>query len=111
MEDLSLTPDEKKDLQLGSRMGLQGLYCQQCRSCISQCHAPIDIPTLMRSYMYVYGYGNLAKAKEALRSIDLPTGTCDACSECAVTCSMGFDVKRKIQDIARIKNVPDDFIV
>ena len=53
----------------------------------------------------------MAKAKEALRGVDLSKIPCSSCGECRVECTMGFDVKAKIEDIARIKDVPDDFLV
>ena len=65
----------------------------------------------MRSYMYAHGYRRPAKAKHALRYADLSHLPCESCGDCRVTdCSMGFDVKNKVQDIARIERVPDDFI-
>jgi len=111
MEDLELSPEEKKDLQLGQRLGLPGLYCRQCGSCLPQCGREIAIPTLMRSYMYMYGYRDLRAAKEALAKIDLLDIPCSSCGDCSVTCSMGFDIKNKIEDMAWIKHVPDDFAV
>jgi predicted aldo/keto reductase-like oxidoreductase len=111
MEDLKLTPEEKKDLQLGSRLGLPGLYCRQCGSCVAQCPHGVDIPTFMRSYMYVYGYRNLGAAKEALVSTDLTHISCNDCGSCPVRCTMGFDVRDQVIDIARIKDVPDGFVV
>lgn len=110
MEDLALTAGEKKDLQLGMLKGLEGLYCSQCRRCVDQCPRRVDIPGIMRSYMYAYGYRNLAQAKDTIRPAleeGIPCGDCLACS---VRCTMGFDVKNRIGDIARLGQVPDDFL-
>lgn len=41
------------------------LYCQNCRSCISSCPKEVEIPSLMRAYMYAEGYGNLLQAERA----------------------------------------------
>ena len=111
MADLGLTGQEKEDLELGAKLGMNGLFCRQCGTCVAQCGEGIEIPTLMRSYMYTYGYGKLAKAKEALRDVELSRIPCSTCDECRVECTMGFDIKQKIEDIARIKDVPDDFLV
>jgi predicted aldo/keto reductase-like oxidoreductase len=110
MEDLALTPKEEKDLQLGMKTGMNGLYCQQCGSCVSQCREHLNIPTVMRGYMYAYGYKNLSAAKEAFRSARVSDSACDGCGTCNIDCTMGFDIKSKIEDIARIENVPDDFL-
>ncbi len=65
----------------------------------------------MRSYMYAYGYKHPALAKETLHSIDLSSLPCSDCKTCNVQCSMDFDVRNKILDIARIKEVPEVFLV
>lgn len=110
MEDLKLTPEEKEDLTLGNEMGMNGLYCQQCGECESQCGRSLDIPTIMRSYMYAYGYKNFKMAKETLNSVALNNNFCKDCGTCTVKCSLGFDVKNRIVDIARIQNMPTDFL-
>lgn len=109
MEDLNLTPEEKKDLEI--RRNLSSLYCQHCEQCLPQCGGNIEIPTLMRSYMYAYGYKNLMAAKETLDFVDLSNIPCKSCDTCTVHCAMGFDVKDKILDISRIKDIPEDFLV
>ena len=85
-------------------------YCRQCGSCLAQCDKGVEVPTLMRSYMYAYGYRNLAMAKEAVDSIDLSNIPCGNCGSCNVECAMGFDIKHKVEDIARLQHVPDDFV-
>lgn len=110
MEDLTLTPEEKKDLKLDRTAALTGMYCRQCEKCLSQCGKGFDIPTLMRSYMYAYGYKNLSLAKETFESLELSNLPCTDCNTCNVTCTMGFDVREKLLDIARIQDVPTDFL-
>jgi aryl-alcohol dehydrogenase-like predicted oxidoreductase len=112
MEDLTLTPREKADLDPGQKQGMAGLYCQQCGKCLAQCGKNIDIPTFMRSFMYAYGYKNLTMAADTLPS-QLPGQSrlpCKSCNGCTVQCTMGFDVRGKILDIARIKDIPGDFL-
>ena len=110
VEDLKFSPEEKKDLDLGDNLGLPGLYCPQCKDCREQCPKGVDVPTLMRSYMYAYGYRNLRSAKTALDSVALDDMPCDECAICSVACRMGFDVKSKIQDIARLRALPREFV-
>lgn len=110
MEDLTLTPQEKEDLRFGEKYGMTGLYCAQCGRCRSQCRYNLDIPTVMRGYMYAYGYGRPAEAKSLLGQQALENISCRSCDICAVTCAMGFDVQAKIKDIIRILKVPDEFI-
>ena len=110
MENLALTPQEKADLKLDQGDSATGLFCSQCNECVPQCPAALDIPTLMRSYMYAYGYGSSAKARETLDYVDLKGVPCSNCESCSVVCSSGFDVKLKVTDIARLKDVPAEFL-
>ena len=109
MEDLTLTAQEIKDLRLETKTG--GLYCQQCEQCLPQCKQGLPIPDLMRSYMYAYGYKNLETAHELVTSFDLLDNPCGDCSDCAVSCAKEFNVKERITDISRLKNLPADFFV
>ena len=111
MEDIILSPQEIEDLKLGDEVGFLGMYCNQCESCIAQCKEAFDIPTMMRSYMYAFGYKNFAQAKETINSTKLKTLPCDKCGDCVVVCEAGFDVKEKLSSIYEIKNIPDQFLV
>ena len=108
MEDIRLNDAEKKDLQ--KEASLPGLYCQGCRVCLGQCVARLPIPDLMRAYMYVYDYRNLAMAQDLVLSLGLPSGVCGECTLCPVKCSIGFPVREKIRDIVRIREIPMEFI-
>ena len=110
MEDITLTPEEEADLQFGKNKAFTGLYCAQCGHCRSQCLYKLDIPTVMRSYMYAYGYKNPAKAKATLQEKNREEITCRGCSTCAVSCTMGFDIPQKSRDIIRILDIPDEFL-
>jgi len=110
MADLTLSKEEKKDLKFGEEKKLAGLYCKQCGSCLSQCRQNLNIPDLMRSYMYVYGYKNLSAAKELMDRSQVLANACQDCSTCSVTCSNQFDVKARITDIVRMNNIPTEFL-
>ena len=111
MEDMMITPKEKEKLRLGAKLKLPGLYCSQCDQCRSQCRYGLDVPRIMRSYMYAYGYKDPAKAADALQYVDLNNPDCNKCLSCSIRCPMNFDIKNKILDIARIKQVPSEFLV
>lgn len=110
MRDITLTEEEKSDLRLGQKLSSGGLYCAQCRKCTSQCPHHLEIPTMMRSYMYAYGYKNLQKARETLISTGTRKLPCQDCSSCGVNCTMGFDIKKRMLDIHRIKDIPEEFL-
>lgn len=102
MKDLTLSPEEERDLGLGQRAGLSGLYCQQCARCLSQCPAGVEIPTLMRSYMYAVGYGQPGQAVRTVRAQTSADIACTRCDRCRVRCALGFDVRAGALHIARL---------
>jgi len=111
MENLAMTPQEKADLKLEQAEPSTGMFCSQCEDCLPQCSAGVDIPTMMRSYMYAFGYNSPGKARITLEQVKLANVPCVDCESCSVVCSSGFDIKRKAVDIARILDVPKDFLV
>lgn len=102
MEDLKLTPEEGRDLELGKDQGFAGLFCQQCRQCQPQCPAGLEIPGLMRSYMYAFGHNEPAKALETLRGWNPAGLACRDCEACSVRCALGFDVRTRALELAAI---------
>jgi len=109
MKDPTLAPEEAASLETQEKVA--GLYCQQCGTCLDQCPADLDIPVLMRGYMYAHGYRNLLTAKDVVSGLgdgDLPCVTCESCS---VSCPQDFDVRERALDVARIGQIPDDFLV
>jgi uncharacterized protein len=111
IQNLKISDQELKDLNLAGLSEEPSLYCQQCKKCIPQCPNNLDIPTIMRSYMYAFGYKDTSLALHSLSGVDVSVRSCDKCDVCRVDCTSGFDVKAKICDIARIKDVPGDFIL
>jgi predicted aldo/keto reductase-like oxidoreductase len=101
MEDLALTPEEREDLELGPALGLSGIYCQQCRRCMEQCSAGMDLPALMRGYLYAVGHEEPARAAELLRDWKPADVACVDCAECKVACALGHDVRSRSLEMAR----------
>jgi predicted aldo/keto reductase-like oxidoreductase len=111
MADPVLTEEEEKSLQPPQDSPTSQLFCRQCRSCAGQCTESVDIPTLMRSYMYAYGYRNLEHAKQTLLMAGDERLPCLDCGTCRVVCAGGLDVRDRLLDIHRLKDVPGDFLV
>jgi predicted aldo/keto reductase-like oxidoreductase len=108
MKDITLSQSEKEYLRRAAQA--PGLYCQGCGKCLSQCAKQLPIPDLMRAYMYVYGYRNLVEAQDLLFSLNLPADLCGDCSSCPVKCSNDWKVSTRIRDVARLREVPTDFV-
>jgi predicted aldo/keto reductase-like oxidoreductase len=111
MEDLTLMDEEKEYLQIARARSEGSLFCQGCGTCLRQCVEAPDIPTLMRCYMYAYGYRDLVSALRNVRSVKDNPIACAACSSCVVRCPMGFDVRSKALDIIRLRDFPAEFFV
>ncbi|MFN8240299.1 MAG: aldo/keto reductase [Bacteroidales bacterium] len=111
INDLKMTDQDKKDLNLAIFDHPEGIYCQQCRECVPQCKANLDIPTIMRSYMYAYGYHNLPQAWHTYIATGSSSNPCSDCNDCAVRCISGFDVKGKVSDISRLSAIPGDLVM
>lgn len=111
INNLKLTEQEKKDLNIALLNVPDGIYCQQCKKCLPQCPHGLDIPSIMRSYMYAYGYRNMKHASHNLENTGITANACSNCSSCKVKCTVGFDIRNKISDIGRLKDVPGDFLV
>lgn len=107
--DVSLTPEETQSLQLASAD--LGMFCKGCDGCKEQCPRGLPVPDLMRSYMYNYAYGYPAKAHDTVAALDVSNNPCAGCPGCTVHCTAGFDVRARITNIARIQNVPGEFLV
>ncbi len=111
MEDLNLSEREKRDLRFGDGNPVTGLYCSQCGTCRTRCRYGLEIPTVMRSYMYAFGYGEPLSARNTLDEKQKTAITCRNCTDCAVTCTMGFDVKNKMREILPLTEVNKSFLV
>jgi predicted aldo/keto reductase-like oxidoreductase len=60
--------------------------------------------------MYAYGYKNTAQAWHTIAQAQITGNPCGNCTTCNIKCTAGFDIKNKIEDIARLKDVPAEFI-
>lgn len=110
LADLKLSEEEEKELKMLADVSYNGLYCQQCRECVPQCPNNLEIPTLMRGYMYAYGYKDISKAWHTVSEAGIKNDPCGNCPDCNVMCSSGFDIRARVSDISRLAEVPYDFI-
>ena len=108
LREFSLSKAEKENLRL---MALQsGLYCQGCGTCLTACVKQLPIPDLMRAYMYLNGYRNLAEARDLLSSLNLPANPCGDCGSCPVKCLNQWNVSERLRNIVRLRDVPSKSI-
>ncbi len=96
IKDIKLSDEELKYIKMAEMRPELSLYCQQCRQCVPQCPAGLEIPTLMRSYMYAYGYRNMQMARTTLDNMNLNKIACEECETCKVQCARGFNIKKNL---------------
>jgi predicted aldo/keto reductase-like oxidoreductase len=79
-------------------------FCSLCDECRGQCPQGVDIPTLMRTHMYAYGYRNLDLAMTTHGTIPAARGLarCEDCSACVVRCPRGVNVAGRLAGVRSI---------
>jgi len=95
-----LTPVESRDLQLASLLPGK-LFCQNCRSCVPSCPHAVEVPTLIRAYMYAMGYGNRYQAEDVLIRLPREQGldVCRSCDTCVAACRHGINVNGRVRTL------------
>lgn len=108
MYSLEMTDKEKQDLEAACLS--PGLYCLGCHECRKQCPFNLPVPDLMRAYMYAYGYKSPSMGKKVIHDLRLKESPCKKCNTCRVNCTAGFDIREKVTDIMRLRDIPDEFL-
>jgi len=100
MGNMALTPAESRDLQLASLLPGK-MFCQNCRSCVPTCPHAVEVPTLIRAYMYTQGYGNRPQAEDVLSRLPREQGlnTCRACDACVAACRHGINIGGRVRTL------------
>jgi len=101
--DLEYSSEEKEFLD---KAGVQiaGSFCVQCRKCSSTCPGKVDIPSLMRTYMYAYMYRNMEHAAATVSSLPEKTGIkrCYECKTCTATCKRTINISERIEALKEL---------
>ena len=101
MSNLELSEAEERELKLASL--LPGTYfCQSCRECVPTCPERVEIPSLMRAYMYAEAYGNTIQAEETIGSLPQDRGlrVCADCSSCQARCRRELPIADRVRELA-----------
>ncbi len=98
--DLSYSDEERSFLAQGDRLGLLQ-FCQQCQECVPTCPKGVDVPTLMRTYMYAAQYANFTHARMTLDDIPARQSiyACGSCVACSARCSNSVDIASRISTL------------
>lgn len=76
-------------------------FCRQCEKCLSTCPKSTDIPTLMRAYMYAYGYNNPSLCGDTITAIPKNKGisNCLSCNMCSANCTNNIAIAENIDEL------------
>jgi uncharacterized protein len=79
-------------------------YCKQCTNCLSTCPKGVDVPSLMRTHMYIACYANFEQARATLEEIPEHAGlrNCSDCSQCSARCTNNVRIGERIVDLKLI---------
>jgi predicted aldo/keto reductase-like oxidoreductase len=100
MNNLVLTLAERNYLERVAQMRGK-IYCQACRACIPTCPNGVEIPNLMRAYMYANAYGNIIQARTTVSELpeNRSLNVCKDCASCSATCRTGIDIRSRVQSL------------
>ncbi|MFH1686531.1 MAG: aldo/keto reductase [bacterium] len=81
------------------KLGME--FCRQCRKCLASCPGGAEIPTLMRTHMYLAQYGVLHMARAAMDEIPAGRGitACADCTTCTARCANSVNIGRRIDEL------------
>jgi heterodisulfide reductase subunit C len=60
--------------------------------------------------MYLHGYRNFPAAQDLVLSLALPREVCANCGGCTVTCANRWNLKDRVRDVVRLRDVPADLL-
>jgi len=101
MRSLELSEGEMRELKLASL--LPGTYfCQSCRECVATCPERVEIPSLMRAYMYAEAYGNPIQAEETISILpeNRSLRVCADCTSCQARCRRDLPIADRVREMA-----------
>jgi predicted aldo/keto reductase-like oxidoreductase len=102
--DLRYTKEEEDFFKSQDiKLAIQSV-CRQCGFCIGSCSKKVDIPSLMRTRMYAFAYGNPLMAKQTLSQVPAGCGleNCSRCKICTCRCRFRVPIASHISDLKDI---------
>ena len=101
MANLELSEAEERELKLASLLPAT-YFCQSCRECVPTCPERVEIPSLMRAYMYAEAYRNTIQAQETIATVPEDRGlrVCADCGACQARCSRELPIADRMRELA-----------
>lgn len=101
--NLKLTHEEIDFLEKNS-VKLASSFCTRCKKCLDTCPANVNIPEMMRTWMYAYQYRNMEQARLTAKTFGTPEGLnpCTNCPSCSASCARGIKISQRIEGLKSI---------
>lgn len=102
--DLTFTREEEDFFKSRNvKLAIQSV-CRLCSKCAGSCPQNVDIPSLMRTHMYSFSYGNPLMAKQTLSFIKPGKGldACGNCAKCLGKCQFRVPIENRIRELKEI---------
>lgn len=96
--NLDYTPEEAQFLTDHNVQIALKSNCRFCGKCIPSCPKNVHIPSLMRTHMYAFSYGNVSMTQKTL-SHAKGFEACTLCEECTAQCIHNVPVAQRIKEI------------
>ena len=102
-KNLDFTEEEEKYLKAfwDNATSASNNPCERCEKCLSTCPQNIDIPDLMRTYMYAAGYRNFEHSRITYESIpkEKNLSGCNDCATCTARCVNGLNIPSNLNQL------------
>ena len=100
VSDLVYTKEESQFLA-DNKVKLGFGFCRQCGSCLASCPRDVEVPGLMRTWMYARQYANFHQARATYDEIpyEKSLAACSDCTECTATCAYTVDIPRRVEEL------------
>ncbi len=101
--DLVYSEEEKNFLDR-AQVKLAQSFCVDCKQCMPSCPNKVDIPELMRTYMYAYQYQNMEHALATEKTIPSHAGLsqCQLCDSCTAECKRSLNLANRIEALKEL---------
>lgn len=96
--------DEEREFMDKAQLKIAQSFCVKCQGCHGTCPKGVEIPTLMRTYMYAYHYNNMEHAMATAKAIPPSIGLnqCFGCDKCQVNCQRDLNVAQRIDALKEL---------
>ena len=101
--DLNYTAEEKAFLDNAGLL-LATNFCIRCGNCKPTCPMKVDVPNLMRTYMYAFQYKNMEHALATERTIKRSESIskCFECDNCVAECARNIQISDRIKSLKQL---------